>query len=129
MTGNNVVVDTNVFIDLMKGENTIAQKLKSFEEVYLSPIVLAELYFGAYRSANPEKHLNKVSIVIRDSKLLAIDEITSRYFVQIKLELFAKGKPIPENDIWIAASAFQYNTSVYTIDKHFNEIEGINLFS
>lgn len=107
MTGNSIVVDTNVFIDLMKGENTIAQKLKSFEEIYLSPIVLAELYFGAHRSANPEKHLNKVSIVIRDSKLLAIDEVTSRYFVHIKLELFAKGKPIPENDIWIAASAFQ----------------------
>ena len=106
----------------------IAQKLESFTEVYLSPIVLAELYFGAYRSDNPQKHLNKIVIVIRDSKLLAINGITSELFVKIKLALFSKGKPIPENDIWIAASALQYDLPLFTSDKHFDEIENLRLF-
>jgi predicted nucleic acid-binding protein len=61
--------------------------------------VLAELYFEAYRSANPQKHLTKKSIIIQNSILLAINEVTSEIFVKIKLALFAKGKPIPENDI------------------------------
>jgi tRNA(fMet)-specific endonuclease VapC len=60
MTGNNIVADTNIFIDLMKGNEAIAKKLESFDEVYLSPVMLAELYFGAYRSANPEKHLRNM---------------------------------------------------------------------
>src|SRR5438874_8705054 len=108
MTGNKIIVDTNIFIDLMKGNETIAHKLESYSEVYISPVVLVELYFGAYRSANPEKHLRKISIAIHKSKLLLIDAGTAEIFVTIKLALFAKGNPIPENDIWIAAAAIQH---------------------
>lgn len=127
MTGNRVLADTNIFIDVMKGESAVAQKLDSFSEVYLSPIVLAELYFGAYRSAAPVKHLDKIAIAINNSKLLAIDAATSERFVFLKLLLFARGKPIPENDIWIAATAMQYNLPLYTTDGHFREIEGLTL--
>jgi tRNA(fMet)-specific endonuclease VapC len=38
-----------------------------------------------------------------------------------------KGKPIPENDIWIAASAMQYQIPLFTHDRHFNEVEGISI--
>ena len=127
MTGNSVVADTNIFIDLMKGNEAIAKKLESFDEVYLSPVVLVELYFGAYRSANPEKHLRKIAIAIRESKLLTIDAATAEIFVTIKLALFAKGNPIPENDIWIAATFLQHGLPLYTNDKHFAEVEGIRL--
>jgi tRNA(fMet)-specific endonuclease VapC len=127
MTGNNIVADTNVFIDLMKGSEAIAKKLESFDEVYLSPVVLAELYFGAYRSANPEKHLRKIAIALQESKLLTIDGATAEIFVTIKLALFAKGNPIPENDIWIAATSLQHQLPLYTNDKHFAEVEGIRL--
>ena len=128
MTGSSIIADTNIYIDIMKGRKAIAQKLQSFSEAFLTPIVLAELYFGAYRSANPQKHLSKISIAIRDSKLLAINGATSELFVKIKLALFAKGKPIPENDIWIAASALQHDLPLFTSDKHFDEIEGLRLF-
>lgn len=127
MTGNNIVADTNIFIDLMKGSEAIAKKLESFDEVYLSPVVLVELYFGAYRSANPEKHLRKIAIAIEESKLLTIDATTAEIFVTIKLALFAKGNPIPENDIWIAATSLQHQLPLYTNDKHFAEVEGIQL--
>lgn len=127
MTGNSIAADTNVFIDLMKGDEQIAHKLESFSEVYLSPVVLVELYFGAYRSANPEKHLRKIAIAIQKSKLLTIDATTAEIFVTIKLALFAKGNPIPENDIWIAATAMQHGLPLYTNDKHFTEVEGITL--
>jgi tRNA(fMet)-specific endonuclease VapC len=127
MTGNNIVADTNIFIDLMKGSEMIAKKLESFDEVYLSPVVLVELYFGAYRSANPEKHLRKIAVAIQESKLLTIDATTAEIFVTIKLALFAKGNPIPENDIWIAATAIQHQLPLYTNDKHFSEVENITL--
>jgi tRNA(fMet)-specific endonuclease VapC len=59
--------------------------------------------------------------------LLAIDATTAEIFVTIKLALFAKGNPIPENDIWIAATAIQYQLPLYTNDKHFIEVENISL--
>ena len=127
MTGNSIVADSNIFIDLMKGDGNVAKKLDTFDEVYLSPVVLVELNFGAYRSANPEKNLQKVALAIQKCKLLVIDAVTAEMFVTIKLSLFAKGNPIPENDIWIAASSLQHQLPVYTNDKHFSEINGIKL--
>jgi tRNA(fMet)-specific endonuclease VapC len=127
MTGNNILADTNIFIDLMKGDIAIAQKLESFNEVYLSPIVLSELYFGAYRSANPTRHLAKITIILQNSKLLAVDSETAEMYVTIKLALLSKGNPIPENDMWIAASAFQHNLPLYTNDSHFTQVEGIQI--
>ncbi|MBN9379639.1 MAG: type II toxin-antitoxin system VapC family toxin [Chitinophagaceae bacterium] len=127
MTGNNIIADTNIFIDLMKGNEAVAKKLESFDEVHLSPIVLVELYFGAYRAADPAKHLRKIAIAIQECKLQTIDAATADIFVAIKLALFAKGNPIPENDIWIAATAIQHQLPLYTNDKHFNEVESLVL--
>jgi len=127
MTGNSIVADSNIFIDLMKGDADIASKLDTFDEIYLSPVVLVELNFGAYRSANPEKNLQKIAAAIHNCKLLTIDAVTAELFVTIKLSLFAKGNPIPENDIWIAASSLQHQLPVYTNDKHFLEIDGVKL--
>jgi tRNA(fMet)-specific endonuclease VapC len=61
MIGSKIAVDTNIFIDVMKGNQLIAEKIRSFEELYISPIVLEELHFGAYRSVNPERQLVKIN--------------------------------------------------------------------
>ena len=127
MIGNKALADTNIFIELMKGDVSVAQKLNYFSEVFLSPIVLSELYFGAYRSANPTKHLAKIIVAVNNSKLLPIDAETAEIYVNIKLALFAKGNPIPENDIWIAALALQHNLPLYSYDNHFKAIDGIQL--
>jgi len=43
----------------------------------------------------------------------------------IKSQLRAKGQPIPENDIWIAATAKQPQLTLVTRDGHFQAIEGL----
>ena len=40
-------------------------------------------------------------------------------------DLRAKGRPIPENDIWIAALSRQHKRMLATQDAHFDEIDGI----
>src|SRR5687767_6011925 len=127
MTGNKVIADTNILIDLMKGDRTVAKKIDSYSEIFISPVVLVELYFGAYRSARPEKNIQKISSAIERSLVLLIDSATAETFVTVKLELFAKGNPIPENDIWIASAAIQHRIPLYTNDNHFNNISGIQL--
>lgn len=42
---------------------------------------------------------------------------------QIKLRL--KGRPLPENDVWIAALAMQYALTLVTRDAHFQEVENL----
>ncbi len=59
--------------------------------------------------------------------MLLIDEETAVVYGSIKASLRKKGKPIPENDIWIASIAKRYHLTVITKDKHFKEIEGLGL--
>jgi tRNA(fMet)-specific endonuclease VapC len=129
MIGSRVLAGTNIFIDLMKGDTAIAKNLESFNTVYISPIVLSELYFGAYRSDNSAKHLAKITVAVQNSQVLAIDAATAEIYVSIKLALLAKGNPISENDIWIAASALQHNLLLYANDNHFRQVGGVQLFS
>jgi tRNA(fMet)-specific endonuclease VapC len=60
---------------------------------------------------------------------LQIDEATTVAYGNIKTSLRKKGKPVPENDIWIAAIAQRFNLTVVSRDKHFKEIEDIVLKS
>src|SRR5688500_2296839 len=122
MIGSKVIVDTNIFIDLMRGDLAVAKKIESFSEVFISPVVLVELYFGAYRSARPEQNILKISSAIEQSLVLLIDSVTAETFVAVKLGLLANGYPIPENDIWIASAAIQHRIPVYTNDNHFNNV-------
>ncbi len=61
--------------------------------------------------------------------MLHTDDVIAENYAIIKTSLLRKGKPIPENDIWIAATAMRYQLSLYTNDKHFTEVEGIRLIT
>jgi tRNA(fMet)-specific endonuclease VapC len=49
----------------------------------------------------------------------------ARQYGVIKNALRAKGRPIPENDIWIAAIAMQYHLTLVARDGHFQEVDGL----
>ena len=49
----------------------------------------------------------------------------AREYGRLKNDLWAKGRPLPENDIWIAAVASHHNLILATRDRHFREVEGL----
>ena len=53
------------------------------------------------------------------------DAITAKHYGRIKDFLRQRGRPIPENDVWIAALTEQYGLTLLTRDDHFKEIEGL----
>ena len=61
------------------------------------------------------------------SVILSSDADTAKRYGLIKAELKSKGKPIPENDIWIAAIAKQYDLTIVSRDHHFKEIDDLKL--
>ena len=127
MIGNNAIVDSSILIEVMKGNKDVSAKLNAIPQALMNPIILSELYFGACLSGNPNKNVNQIINAVQRFKLLNIDANTVQTFVSIKLDLSAKGTPIPENDIWIAASAVQHQLAVYTKDAHFKNIKNLNL--
>jgi tRNA(fMet)-specific endonuclease VapC len=67
------------------------------------------LYYGAYKSGRVEKNIQQIRDFIQVSEIIQCDESAADWYGQIKKQLRAKGRPIPENDIWIAAMALQYD--------------------
>lgn len=129
MTGNNILLDSNIIIELFKGNSSVTDQFKSYALVNIPFIVLGELYLGAYRSSNPEKHINQINSFLSKCQVLNGDEETADNYGKIKTFLLKKGKPIPENDIWIAAVAKQYQLALITRDSHFNEIDNLEVIN
>jgi tRNA(fMet)-specific endonuclease VapC len=125
MTGNKFLLDTNIVSAWLKGESAIADKIDKAREIHIPVIVIGELYYGALFSTQIEKNTRDIKDITSRYSILPVDEETALLYGTIKAELRKKGKPIPENDIWIAAVARQYNLTVATRDKHFNEIDGL----
>jgi tRNA(fMet)-specific endonuclease VapC len=121
------VVDTNVVIALFAGDPNIAAYLDKCSEVYLSVPVLGELCYGALNSSRVKDNMQRLQHFATSLIILNCDSGTATHFGQIKSGLRKKGRPIPDNDIWIAAIAQQHGLRVISRDSHFAEIDSLDL--
>jgi tRNA(fMet)-specific endonuclease VapC len=119
------LVDTNVVIALFAGEPGILASLQKREAVFLCATVLGELRYGAQASSRVETNLARLDKLAQASVVLPCDADTAKSYGEVKFGLRKKGRPIPENDVWIAAVARQHELTVLTRDAHFREIAGI----
>lgn len=127
VNGNRYLVDTNILVDFFKGDQRIHSNL-SRDDVFIPSVAIGELYFGAYASKitkNREGRLRDISYLTSQYSILEVSKSTSEYYGKIKSDLKSIGKPIPENDIWIAALAKEHELTLVTKDQHFNHIGGL----
>ena len=93
----------------------------------MSTIALGELYYGAEHSIFVEKSRADVDTLTRTLTVLVADHATARKYGLLKHEQRAKGLMLPDNDLWIAAIAFQYGLTLVAGDHHFTWIDGLAL--
>ena len=129
MAGNKVLLDTNIISALLKGDTSVANHIDSTSEVYLSSIVIGELFYGAAYSVKVEQNIANIKQLIATYNILDIDNDTALVYGKIKADLRKKGTPIPENDIWIASSAIQHKLKLSTRDKHFLQISNLKILA
>jgi len=118
-------LDTNIVIGIFASESSILRKLKSNPPIFLPNIVLGELYYGAMLSKLSKENIYRIEEFAKQCVALNCDKDTSLHYGKIKSSLKRIGKPIPENDIWIAALAIQHKLKLVTRDRHFDFIEGL----
>ncbi len=122
-----ILIDTNAYSALMGGDGRIADILARHEAVLLSPVVIGELYDGflnGTRDAENREILNRFRDKPR-TVCVPISDSTAEWFAEIKRILRKKGRPIPMNDVWIAASCMEHGAALLTLDAHFAEIDGL----
>ena len=127
MTGSKYLLDTNAVIAFQRNETAVIDLLSAAEEVLVPLTVVGELYFGAYKSTKREENLAAVNAFVTGRVVLRPDITTANTYGEIKAAIRAKGRPIPENDIWIAAIAVQYDLTLLTRDEHFKQVAGLKL--
>lgn len=121
MSGN-YLLDTSVMVVLLKPNNGLGKKLDEANKVYISTVALGELYYGIERFLQKVKNLADLDKLLQRINVLSVDVATARLYAFIKRGQEKKGLILPENDLWIAATAVQYNLPLATRDHHFSWI-------
>ena len=124
-TAGSVLLDTSVVIPHLRGDKVLSARLTQVASIHISWVVLGELRFGANRAVRQEEALAQVRAFLRTATLLMPDHGTAEYYGDLKAELARLGKPIPDNDLWIAAMARQYDLPLATRDAHFAQVPGL----
>lgn len=119
------LLDTNIVIALFADETIVKSNLAQANEVFIPSIVIGELCYGARKSGRVEANLARVDELVASSTILVCDAETARQYGKVKNKLRLKGRPLPENDIWIAALALQYELVLVTRDAHFQEVDSL----
>jgi tRNA(fMet)-specific endonuclease VapC len=97
--------------------------------VHLPLAVVGKLLYGANCAPNPERQLGRVRAFAARSNVVYPNQETAEIYGRIKTELRRRGRMIPENDLWIAATAIQHEMPVLTQDSHFQEVPGVVLLT
>jgi tRNA(fMet)-specific endonuclease VapC len=119
------LLDTNIIIALLAGEDTVLSNLDQAAEVFVPAVALGELFYGAAKSGRPAENTAKLERFASGRAIILCDLDVAREYGSVKQQLREKGRPIPENDIWIAAAAKHYGLTLVTRDGHFAEVEGL----
>jgi tRNA(fMet)-specific endonuclease VapC len=124
-----ILLDTNAYVAFKDGITSIVTIIQHAEIIGISPIVLAELISGFEYGNKAKKNREDLSLFLQSSriKLFTITDDTANFYSQIYVSLRKKGKPIPTNDIWIAATALENGCTLCSYDKHFTSIDGLIL--
>ena len=122
-----ILLDTSFVIDIFRGKSAAQRVLDVADEVYVPSITMGELFSGAERSDRREAKLAEAEAFADRADVLVCDLATARHYGAIENALRAKGRPIPANDVSIAALAQQHELIVVTRDAHFGEVDALVL--
>jgi tRNA(fMet)-specific endonuclease VapC len=121
------LLDTNIIIALLDVETVVVDQIAQADYVFIPVIAVAELFYGARKSKRVKENLERIEDLLAKHEIVGCNVNTARQYGQVKNRLKLKGSPLPENDIWIAALALQYNFILVTRDAHFQEVDELQI--
>ena len=124
-----VLIDTNIYTAFKYGATPAKEMLQAADYIGINITVIGELLSG-FKFGDEEKRNRCELDIFLDSprvNVINIDETTAEFYSNIYIYLRKKGRPIPANDMWIAASAMQHGLILLSRDSHFYNIDGLLL--
>jgi predicted nucleic acid-binding protein len=122
-----VALDTNAYSDFLRGAPDRVVVVRKARRLYLPLFVLGELRAGFAAGNRNDENLAILKRFLKSPRVTILfpDEETTHHYASLFLLLKKAGKPIPGNDLWIAALAVQHNLPLCTSDAHFDHVPGL----
>ncbi|MCC6792654.1 MAG: type II toxin-antitoxin system VapC family toxin [Thermomicrobiales bacterium] len=126
------LIDSDVIVSHLNGKTAMIDLIERLLEsgIAISLMSYAEIYEGIlwhYRPSNLERPFLEF---LRWARVLGFDEAMMKQFAAIRGGLRRGGMPLPDADLLIATTAMHYDLTLVTRNlKHFDRIEGLQLFS
>lgn len=122
-----ILIDTNAYVAFKRGDNSVIEIIQCTEIIAISPIVIGELLSGFELGNKTKKNRDELQQFLQSSRVRVfnITPDTASFYSQVYFSLRKKGKPIPSNDLWIAAQSLENGCLLCSYDKHFKMIENL----
>ena len=126
-----IAIDTNIYTSFKCNDQSVIEAFRDCDLIGVDITVIAELFSGFSLGDKGKKNRQELEAFLNTPRVevLLHDLETADYYALVVKRLRAKGRPIPTNDIWIAANAMKHGLALYSFDDHFEEIEGLLLLS
>ena len=122
-----VSLDTSAYGAFKRGHEAVVAHLRRADEILVSTVVLGELLGGFEVGRQTQRNREELR-QFRSSprvRVVPLVEATAERYARIYASLRAAGRPIPINDLWIAASAMEHGAELITLDRDFTHIAQI----
>jgi tRNA(fMet)-specific endonuclease VapC len=124
-----MILDTNALSALADGDEALGVRLAGVQFPAIPVIALGEFRYGIRASRHHAAYEAWLEENLPHYELLPIVEETTRAYAELRQELKALGRPVPESDLWISALARQHGLPVVSRDRHFSLVPGLTVQS
>ncbi len=124
-----VALDTNAYSEAKRGKAEAVEIVRSADVLALPVVVIGELLAGFGMGRRERRNRAELSAFLRSPRVRVLDftVATADRYAAVLRQLREVGKPIPTNDLWIAASVLEHGMSLFTRDGHFDDIIGLRV--
>ena len=121
------LLDTNAYVGLKRGHESVVRLVRESTALAVSIVVIGELLFGFRYGTRFDRNVRELDTFLTDPRVrvLPVTYTTADRFGRIAAVLRRAGKPIPTNDIWIAAHTFESGGELVSFDAHFDAVAGL----
>ena len=122
-----ILLDSNAYSAFMRGAPSVRGLIQAAEEVLFSAVVVGELLYGFRQGVHFERNLAELRSFLERPYVtfVPVGPVTADRYSRVMTALKAKGRPIPINDVWIAAHAMETGADLVSADHHFEYVDGI----
>lgn len=119
---NSCFLDTSAALDMLRGRSSAWDAAEPYEQLLISFAAWGELSGGAWKANDAAVELDRLENFVGPSQIIGADQETASIYGELLADLERRGRRIPTNDIWIAATAVQFDLPLLARDGHFGRL-------